>query len=384
MIAMSAVRDSWMYPPLAGPASAPPWDLRSAGVSAGVATVALWLAVLAGAGGVAAGLLAVQRGARPSLRALLIAAAAAVAVLTVLPPAGSSDVFDYAAYGRIMALGHNPYLTTPYSLRLAHNAFARSVPATWEHAVSVYGPLATMEQFLAAKLGGISAAQVVFWLKVWNAIAFGVVAFVADRMLRCDPARRLRAHLLWTVNPLLLWDIVAAGHLDVLAAAVGLIGLMALGKQSDAARPALARVAAAGALIGIAADIKINYALFGLGLAWALRRWPARLAAAAAAGIAAAVPGYAWFRPRRCWPCGACRPGTRPVRPSGRPWLSRRPGCSSGPTSFPGTTSWSSACSCSTLPPGSTGWCWGGSRPARSPRFRGTPRASCWPAPATW
>jgi hypothetical protein len=295
MIAMSAVRDSWMYPPMPRPASAPPWDLRSAGVSAGVATVALWIAVLAGAGGVAAGLLAVQRGARPSLRALLIAAVLAVAALTVLPPAGSSDVLDYAAYGRIMVLGHNPYLMTPHSLRLAHNAFARSVPVTWEHVVSVYGPLATMEQFLAAKLGGISAAQVVFWLKVWNAIAFGVVAFVADRLLCCDPARRLRAHLLWTVNPLLLWDIVAAGHLDVLAAAVGLIGLMALGKQSDAARPALARVVAAGVLIGIAADIKINYALFGLGLAWALRRWPARLAAAAAAGMAAAVPGYAWF-----------------------------------------------------------------------------------------
>jgi hypothetical protein len=295
MIAISAVRDSWMYPPLAGPASAPPWDLRSAGVSAGVATVALWLAVLAGAGGVVAGLLAVQRGARPSLRALLIASVLAVAALTVLPPAGSSDVFDYAAYGRIMALGHNPYLMPPYSLRLAHNAFAQSVPVTWEHAVSVYGPLATVEQFLAAKLGGISAAQVVFWLKVWNAIAFGVVAFVVDRVLRSDPARRLRAHLLWTVNPLLLWDIVAAGHLDVLAAAAGLAGLLVLGEQSDGARSGVARVLAAGALIGVAADIKINYALFGLGLAWALRRSPARLAAAAAAAIAVVVPGYFWF-----------------------------------------------------------------------------------------
>ena len=190
MIAMSLVRDSWMYPPLAGSGAAPPWDLRSLHVSAGVATVALWVAVLAGAGGVAAGLVAVQRGARPSLRALLIAAVLAVVALTVLPPAGSSDVFDYAAYGRIMALGHNPYVMTPYRLRLAHNAFAQSVPVTWEHVVSVYGPLATMEQFLAAKLGGISAARVVFWLKVWDAIAFGAVAFVVDRLLRSDPADR--------------------------------------------------------------------------------------------------------------------------------------------------------------------------------------------------
>jgi hypothetical protein len=52
-----------------------------------------------------------------------------------------------------------------------------------------------------------------------------------DRLLdplRADPGRRLRAHLLWTLNPLLLWDVVAAGHLDVLAAAAGLLGLLAL------------------------------------------------------------------------------------------------------------------------------------------------------------
>jgi hypothetical protein len=311
MIAVSVVRDSWMYPPVAGPASGPPWDLRSGHVSAGTVTLLLWFATLAGAAGVAAGLAAVQRGARPSPRALLIGAAIAVAALTVLPPAGSTDVFDYAAYGRIAALGHSPYLMTPYHLRLAHDAFAPSVPAVWQHVVSVYGPLATLEQFLAAKLGGISVARVVFWLKLWNAIAFVVVAIVVDRLVRADPARRLRAHLLWTINPLLLWDIVAAGHLDVLAAAVGLAGLLVLGEQRDdqqrdlqggrrgepvsGAGAGLLRALAAGALIGIAADIKINYVLFGLGLAWALRRSPARLAAAAVAGLAALVAGYAWF-----------------------------------------------------------------------------------------
>jgi hypothetical protein len=295
MIAVSVVRDSWMYPPMAGSGAAPPWDLRSLHMSPGVATLGLWIAVLAGLGGVVAGLLAVRRGARPSMRPLLIGGVLAVAVLAVLPPAGSTDVFDYAAYGRIMALGHNPYLMSPYRLRLAHNAFAQSVPITWDHVVSIYGPLATLEQFLAAKLGGVSAARIVFWLKLWDAIAFGVVAFVLDRLLRGDPARRLRAHLLWTVNPLLLWDVVAAGHLDVLAAAAGLAGLLALGRQPDGSSPSLARALAAGALVGVAADIKINYVLFGLGVAWALRRSPVRLAAAAAAAIAVAVPGYVYF-----------------------------------------------------------------------------------------
>ena len=294
IIVLSLLRDGWGYPPVALPPGGPPWALPAAHISVGAATVALWAAVIAGTGGVLAGLAAVGRGARPGLRWPLIAAAVVIAVLAVLPPAGSTDAFDYAAYGRIAALGHSPYLMTPYHLRLAHNAFARSVPSDWQHLVSVYGPLATAEQWLAAKLGGASAARVTFWLKLWNAAAFAVVAVAADRALRTDPARRLRAHLLWTLNPLLLWDIVAAGHLDVLAAAAGLLALLALGRPADAP-PRLARVLACGALIGVAADVKANYALFGLAAAWALRRWPASLATAAGAALAAAAPGYAWF-----------------------------------------------------------------------------------------
>jgi len=295
MVAASLVRDSWSYPPIVLPPGGPPWDLRSAGVSAAVATVALWFAILAGTGGVAAGLVAVRRGARPDVRWLLGAAAVVIAVLTVLPPVGSTDAFDYAAYGRLIVLGHSPYVVTPFHLRILHDTFARSVPVTWQHVTSVYGPLATFEQFLAAKLGGMSAARITFWLKLCDSIAFGLVAFTADRLLRSDPARRLRAHLLWTVNPLLLWVIVAAGHLDVLAIAAGLLGLLVLGEQPATGRPALWRVLAAGALIGAAADIKINYLLFGLGVAWALRKSLASAAAAAGAALVVLAPSYAWF-----------------------------------------------------------------------------------------
>jgi len=176
--------------------------------------------------------------------------------------------------------------------------------------VSVYGPLATLEQFLAAKLGGISAARITFWLKLWNSIAFGLVAFVVDRTLRSDPARRLRAHLLWTINPLLLWDLIAEGHVDLIAAAAGLLGLLVLGQHSETVRPPLLRVLAAGALIGAAADIKINYALFGLGLIWVLRRSFAALATAAAGALVVIVPGYAWFGIRAVRALSGRRNGT--------------------------------------------------------------------------
>jgi hypothetical protein len=297
MIALSLLRDSWGYPPVVLPPGGPPWALPPAHVSLGAATLALWIAVVAGAGGVAAGLIAVARGARPDVRWLLAVAAFVVFVLTVLPPAGSTDAFDYAAYGRILALGHSPYVMTPYHLRLVHDALARSVPATWEHVVSVYGPLATAEQWLAARLGGASAARITLWLKLWNSAAFALVALVADRALRAAPARRLRAHLLWTANPLLWWDIVASGHVDVLAAALGLCGLLLVGHRSDAAAPALYRALAAGALVGAATGIKANYALYGLALAWALRRCPGLVAAASLAALAVLLAGYAFFGP---------------------------------------------------------------------------------------
>jgi hypothetical protein len=295
MIAASVIRSEWMYPPVVMPAVGPPWVVQSVHMSPEVAVAALWVATALGAAGVGAGLLAVRHGARFSIRLLLLTAALAVAVLTVMLPAGSTDAFDYASYGRIVTLGHSPYVMTPYDLRQMRDAFGVSVPVSWQHYTSIYGPLATGVNYVAARLGGISVARTVFWLKLWYSIAFGIVAFVMDRLLRGDPARRLRAHLLWTINPLLLWDLVAATHVDALAAGLGMLGILALGEHSVSARPAALRVLTAGALIGAAAEIKINYALFGLGLAWALRRSPKALAQAAAAALVVLLPGYLWF-----------------------------------------------------------------------------------------
>jgi hypothetical protein len=294
MIGASLVRQNWMSPPVPMPSPGPPWELP-VHLNGGVISVLLWLSALLAAGGLIAGLLAARRGARGPIRLILIAAAVAALALTVLPPAGSTDPLDYAAYGRLALLGHNPYVATPLYLRVTDPSFGLSVPVRWQSQVSLYGPAATIEQYLAARLGGNSMARVVFWLKLWNTVAFGVVAFVLDRLLRLRPSARLRAHLLWTINPLLLWDLLASGHMDVVAAGAGMIGLLALGRQQPGAEPKLWRAAAAGALVGFAADVKIDYALFGLGLIWALRRSLPALIAAAAGALAVLGPTYAWL-----------------------------------------------------------------------------------------
>jgi hypothetical protein len=298
MIAVSLARASWMQPPLPVPATGPPFELAGWHLPQATVTIALWAATLAGGLGLAAALVAVRRGARPRVVPLLVAAAVVITILTVLPPAGSTDALDYMAFGRIVVLGHSPYVVVPFDLMRMHDAVARSLPLEWDKNPTPYGPAATAEQFLAARLGGLSAARIVFWLKAWNAVAFGLVAVAADRVLRSDPAARLRAHLLWTLNPLLIWQLIAAAHLDVLAAAAGTLGLIVASRwpaTGQVSPPRLTRMLAAGSLIGLAADIKITFLLYGLGLAWALRRYPLAWATAVAGVLAVLVPSYAWF-----------------------------------------------------------------------------------------
>lgn len=310
MVAVSLARQSWTGPPLPMPAVGPPFDLVRWHLSQPTVALALWVSTLAGATGVAAGLVAARRGARPPIWPLIAVAGLAIVALTVLPPVGSTDSLDYMSFGRMLALGHSPYVMVPLDLIRAHGPLARSIPWEWDHYPSSYGPAASAEQYVAALLGGTSAARIVFWLKLANAIAFAGVAAAADRMLRHDPAARLRAHLLWTANPLLIWQLLASAHIDVLAAAAGMAGLLVAGGRAIGAGPAparrplagpvlthprAARIIAGGLLIGLAADIKITFALFGVGLAWTLRRSPGAALAAIAAMVAVVVPSYAWF-----------------------------------------------------------------------------------------
>jgi hypothetical protein len=125
-----------------------------------------------------------------------------------------------------------------------------------------------------------------------EAVAFGAVILALDRLLRSNPEMRLRAHLLWSVNPLLLWEIVASGHIDGLAAVFGLLGIVALRTRTPAGEIGAGGAVLAGLLIGVATGIKVEYALLGLAVAWACRRSLKALTAAAAGFAVVVVPAY--------------------------------------------------------------------------------------------
>jgi uncharacterized membrane protein YuzA (DUF378 family) len=290
--------DSAAVPGL-GPATAtPPWDTD--------AHAPAWQVTALGAAGYAFGAVAVLLGLRlvargdPGLRParLLVAGVVAAGLLTLVPPVGSADHLSYVAYGRIAAAGDDPYAVAPIEWHSGHDPVAGAVQPPWQRTPSVYGPVATALQALAAVAGHGSLRLTVWWWQLVCAMAFVVIALVVDRLAGPDPARRARAGLLWTLNPLLLGQLVLGAHLDVVAAAWGIAGLAVATRSRPGALGALG----AGALFGAAVATKAPYALFGLAAVWGLRRLPrwelARAVVLGAAGaLAVVVPAHAWAGP---------------------------------------------------------------------------------------
>lgn len=201
-----------------------------------------------------------RRGWSPSPRKLFGLGALAVAVVVNLTPVGSSDTASYAAYGRISALGGDPYTTTPAQLG---GTYAHWVGNAWLNSPSVYGPAATWLQTTAAQIGGHRP-----WLTIWlfmlaNGAVFLTAGYVLLRMAP-DP---VRAALIWVANPVLIVELVAGGHLDTLVAALA-VGAIAVAGQAPRLRGDLL----VGLLVGLACSIKISAALLGLALLWPLLR----------------------------------------------------------------------------------------------------------------
>lgn len=225
----------------------------------------------------------------PSARLLVLVGCLAAGILAFLPPSGSGDHLNYAVYGRMVTLGLSPY--THGAVDLPGDPIADAVEEPWREEPSVYGPVATALQAAASWVGGDSLRLTIFVLALFNAAAFIATGLLVDRFTRDDPARRLRAALLWTVNPLLLYHLVAGMHVDTLAVACMVAALLAR-----------SRPVGSGALLGLGVAIKVNAGLVALGPAWELRRRPARLALMAACALALVVAGYAITGPEAITP----------------------------------------------------------------------------------
>ncbi|GAA0295925.1 hypothetical protein [Kineococcus aurantiacus] len=281
----------WAVVAVLGPSAAVPdlgagfgsFDLGRAPSSATV-TALLAVAVLSGGAALAAGLRALGRGWRPR-RALLLAAAGAL-VLTSLPPVGSADHLSYAAYGRIAALGGDPYAQAPDAFAGGTDPVASAVRDPWRSTTSVYGPVGGLLMAATSLVGGTSVRTTVWAWQVLLLAAWALVAWLARR--RLEGAARARFDVLWTANPLLLTVGLGGAHADVLAGAAA-VAVLLLARD---------RPVAAGLALAVAVGTKAPYGAVAVGVvvaAVAARRCtPGWLLRGAAGALVVLVPAHAW------------------------------------------------------------------------------------------
>jgi hypothetical protein len=276
--AVAVLGPSLVEPALPGAPGQPPWSF-SVHPSPYLVVALSIAAIAAGTGGLGLSMRAARLGWTLSPRVLLTLGILAAAALALVPPFGSSDHLSYAAYGRIAALGHDPYTMTPAALARLGDPVGRAV-RQFQSSPSVYGALATAGQALASRIGGTSVRLTVFALSVLNVVAFAVTGLLLHWLARGDRPGQVRAALLWTANPLLLLVLVAGEHVDS-QALVFVIAALAAFSFCSLAGPGWARTvlpaAGAGALVGLGFAVKISMVLAGAGLAtacwlaWTLR-----------------------------------------------------------------------------------------------------------------
>jgi hypothetical protein len=273
----------------------PPYDLGLHAPS-WLVTVLLDGGYVLGGVAVALGLAAARRGARVPRAVLLVAVG--VAVLAVLvPPTGSGDHLNYAAYGRIQAQGGDPYVVAPAQWDGGRDPVASAVEDPWTKTPSIYGPVATQLQALTSRFGGADLRATVWaWqllcLAAWLAVGVLLDALCRKRNEAAGDAHdmRSRAAWLWLLNPVLLGLLLMGAHVDLVGAALALAAVVL-----TARRPLLAGVALAGAV-----GVKATFLLVAPALLWALWRrqrrtgqpwWRGALAGAAGTGLVL-VPFY--------------------------------------------------------------------------------------------
>lgn len=272
-ITIGLLGPSAVVPALSGPSWQPPYSLALRPGPYLVIGLAAAAVVLGGLG-----LLGTRKvfGAR----VFVVFGCLAAGVLAFLAPSGSADHLNYAAYGRMVTLGIDPY--THGAVDVPYDPVIGAVEKPWREEASVYGPVATAVQALASWIGGDSLRLTIFVLAVVNSAAFIGTGLLIDRFTRDDPQRRLRAALLWTANPLLLYQLVAGMHVDTLAIACMVAALLTR-----------SRPVGSGLLLGLGVAIKLNAGIVALGPAWELRRRPGRLAVMAGTAVAVVAAGYA-------------------------------------------------------------------------------------------
>ncbi len=218
---------------LAGPFGSTGLDLGAWGVVATLA--AMFFAYL----------VAVRAADRLSGRAVLMTIAALHALVLLAPPLISTDVFSYAAYGRMGALyGTNPYLHGPHAIAL--DPVFPFIGAKWSYIPTAYGPVFTVLSYALAPLS--IAATVLVYKSIAAGASLVTIALVWNAA-RLRGVNQVKAVALVGLNPLIVVYGVGGAHNELLMLAVMMGGVYLLLQH---------RERGAGGLMMLATGIKLT------------------------------------------------------------------------------------------------------------------------------
>lgn len=204
-----------------------------AGISA-LVLAAIWLFRLA-------------RDGKAGVRQVIVAAGAWSAPTLLAQPLLSLDAFSYAAQGRMVAVGLNPYSGGP--VLLGPGPVLDAVSPMWRDTPAPYGPLALAG---LRGLSEISGENLVLFTLLLRLLAVGAV--VAAGWLAAQlaaPSHRPVALALVLANPVTVLHLVGGAHLDAVLAALAALTVVAVRKQWWLGAAAVAALALAIKLPGL-------------------------------------------------------------------------------------------------------------------------------------
>jgi len=268
----------------------PPWYLPAGLVQPNEWLVSsmIWAAIIVGALGLWVGMRALADGWKPRVKRLFaLGTGLSLATITV-PPLTSADVLMYAAYGRLQAIGRDPYEITPAEVfRGQFDPVLRWTERPWHDTPSVYGPITSWTQLVSNRLGGENMHDIVFWLQLFAVVSFIICCAGVVMLAQGDPQRQARATLLSVANPVLIWAVVAGAHNEALSVMFAVLALMMMRKSAFAA----------GLGIGLAGCAKLSIGIWGLAMLWAYRREPKKAALLCLGTIIPMGLGYGVWQP---------------------------------------------------------------------------------------
>jgi hypothetical protein len=223
-----------------------------------LAAVMLWLALV-----YATALILLDHGAgkRPAAAWLVVCGALVFqATLAFLPGLFSQDVFSYLAYGRLAAVHDlNPYIWPPSVI--PRDAAVPWVADVWQTYTSPYGPVWVDVQWTMARAtSDLSIAdQALAYRLVANLLLLanlGLLWGLLGRLTPLDGRGRTVALAALAWNPLVLFEVSANAHNDVLMVTFTLVALLLFTRSG---------AALSSAALSLGALVKY---LSGIGLVW--------------------------------------------------------------------------------------------------------------------